>query len=475
MTFAREDLPKILEIEADRFQNLTYTEEDFKTEARAVLGEYNKNSADPTQQAGRGAARARPSRRTPTSTRRWASCNDIEDMPNQYEYSKEFFDRWYRPENTTIIVAGDVKPSDVDAARREVLGRLEARQLHRRRSRRAAAQAAGRRARRRGRRDTLPLGDRRVSRPGLLDRVEGLRRGRHAARPDVRRDLASSTSAWSRTSRRSTSSSPTTRRPSTRTLSTVFARVKNAAGRGLRARRDPARPCADARTTPAAGAAARRRASRTTATASLRTLDNTESIAGTLARYVRVRALVRHARHGYYRRLRVTHASGSAGRRAASISPTRGWCVTTLSKDPLPAAIQPRASPWRRSPPAPSQHCVRSASCVPGRSLPQLQREAAVHGRLGARPERQGGTGGAGRVDDRRGGLEGHAHRRDQRRRCSRWPASFDAQVDKEMTTFTGSRPQGQLATRSAAIALRMLLEPGLPRGGLQAPQGRSS
>jgi zinc protease len=33
---------------------------------------------------------------------------DIKDMPNQYEYSRQFFDRYYRPEYTTIIVVGDV-------------------------------------------------------------------------------------------------------------------------------------------------------------------------------------------------------------------------------------------------------------------------------------------------------------------------------------------------------------------------------
>jgi len=46
-TFAKEDLETILAIEADRFQNLDYSQEGFKTEARAVLGEYNKNSANP--------------------------------------------------------------------------------------------------------------------------------------------------------------------------------------------------------------------------------------------------------------------------------------------------------------------------------------------------------------------------------------------------------------------------------------------
>ena len=40
---------------------------------------------------------------------------DIQDMPNQYEYSLKFFDRYYRPEYTTIIVVGDVKAKAVRA------------------------------------------------------------------------------------------------------------------------------------------------------------------------------------------------------------------------------------------------------------------------------------------------------------------------------------------------------------------------
>src|SRR5207247_1128451 len=41
---------------------------------------------------------------------------DVEDMPNQYEYGIDFFSRYYRPEYTTIIVAGDVSASGVRAA-----------------------------------------------------------------------------------------------------------------------------------------------------------------------------------------------------------------------------------------------------------------------------------------------------------------------------------------------------------------------
>jgi zinc protease len=38
---------------------------------------------------------------------------DIEDMPNQFDYSWEFFRRYYRPEYTTILVVGDVKRDEV--------------------------------------------------------------------------------------------------------------------------------------------------------------------------------------------------------------------------------------------------------------------------------------------------------------------------------------------------------------------------
>ncbi|MDQ2980508.1 MAG: insulinase family protein, partial [Acidobacteriota bacterium] len=48
-TFSKEDLETMLEVEADRFQHLDYSVEGFKTEARAILGEYNKNSANPFQ------------------------------------------------------------------------------------------------------------------------------------------------------------------------------------------------------------------------------------------------------------------------------------------------------------------------------------------------------------------------------------------------------------------------------------------
>jgi len=112
ITFAKEDLATILELEADRFMNLAYEEADFKTEARAVLGEYNKSSANPLYKLIEvqhdEAFNVHPYKHTTMGFLR-----DIEDMPNQYAYSRTFFGRWYRPEYTTLIVAGDVEPDSV--------------------------------------------------------------------------------------------------------------------------------------------------------------------------------------------------------------------------------------------------------------------------------------------------------------------------------------------------------------------------
>lgn len=105
--FAKEDLDQIMRLEADRFQRLQYGRDAFRTEALAVQGEYDKNSASPFSQL---FERLRETAfRTHTySHTTMGFLRDIRDMPNQYEYSLEFYRRFYRPEYTTIVVAGDV-------------------------------------------------------------------------------------------------------------------------------------------------------------------------------------------------------------------------------------------------------------------------------------------------------------------------------------------------------------------------------
>ncbi|MBI1748815.1 MAG: insulinase family protein [Acidobacteria bacterium] len=104
--FSSSELEKMIELEADRFMNLKYNEEGFKTEAGAVLGEYNKNYSNPmAAMYERLRDEAFVAHTYKHTTMGFLA--DIKDMPNQYAYSLKFFSRYYRPENCIIVVVGD--------------------------------------------------------------------------------------------------------------------------------------------------------------------------------------------------------------------------------------------------------------------------------------------------------------------------------------------------------------------------------
>jgi zinc protease len=105
--FAKEDLDEIIKMEADRFLRLKYEPDVYRTETQAVLGEYNKNSANPFSKLYEKLRETAFDKHTYKHTT-MGFLKDIEDMPNQYDYSQEFYRRYYRPEGTTIVLAGDV-------------------------------------------------------------------------------------------------------------------------------------------------------------------------------------------------------------------------------------------------------------------------------------------------------------------------------------------------------------------------------
>jgi zinc protease len=111
ITFTKEDLEKVIEIEADRFQNLSYTEDVFRTEALAVKGEYLKNFSNPISKLFERISDLMFDVHTYKHTT-MGFIEDIDAMPDQIEYSKTFFDRWYRPEKTTVMLVGDVDPDE---------------------------------------------------------------------------------------------------------------------------------------------------------------------------------------------------------------------------------------------------------------------------------------------------------------------------------------------------------------------------
>jgi zinc protease len=109
LSVSKDDLPKVVEIEADRFQNLKYDEGQFKTESGAVYGEYRKGRTNPFEVLYESIQDAAFDKHTYKHTTIGFE-RDIEKMPQQFEYSKGFFRRFYRPENVVVLVTGDVDP-----------------------------------------------------------------------------------------------------------------------------------------------------------------------------------------------------------------------------------------------------------------------------------------------------------------------------------------------------------------------------
>ena len=105
--FSKDDLDEIMKMEADRFLRLKYALPEFQTESLAVKGEYDKNSANPFSKL------YEVLRETAFKTHTYSHTTmgylkDIQDMPNQFDYSQQFFKRFYRPEYTTVVLVGDV-------------------------------------------------------------------------------------------------------------------------------------------------------------------------------------------------------------------------------------------------------------------------------------------------------------------------------------------------------------------------------
>ena len=109
LDFSKEHLDKVLEIQADHFKNLSYSEAQFKTEALTVKGEYLKNNASPTRKL----LAAVRNKAFDTHTYKHTTMGffeDVEAMPEQIAYGEKFFQQFYKPEYVSLVIVGDVEP-----------------------------------------------------------------------------------------------------------------------------------------------------------------------------------------------------------------------------------------------------------------------------------------------------------------------------------------------------------------------------
>lgn len=102
----RENLESVVKIEADRFINLYWDEEMIKTEAAVIEGEYYASVSSPFRRLFellRDTAYEEHSYKHTTL----GYLADILDMPNQFPYSQLYKKRFYAPDNSILLVAGD--------------------------------------------------------------------------------------------------------------------------------------------------------------------------------------------------------------------------------------------------------------------------------------------------------------------------------------------------------------------------------
>ncbi|MBI3542621.1 MAG: insulinase family protein [Deltaproteobacteria bacterium] len=100
-------LPKILAAEADRFANLEFDEKALRDEAGAVLGEYNKDVAQPDflleEKMAATAFKVHPYGHTTMGYK-----EDVVKFTERYNDVWPFFRRYYRPSNVSVVLVGDI-------------------------------------------------------------------------------------------------------------------------------------------------------------------------------------------------------------------------------------------------------------------------------------------------------------------------------------------------------------------------------
>jgi zinc protease len=114
-------LARVVELEADRFQHLRYDEDTFRTETGAVRGEYDTSASNPLLKMWEALSELSFGRHTYGHTT-LGYLRDIDAMPGMFAYSQSFFRRFYTPDDTTVIVAGDVEHAALMALVRERYG-----------------------------------------------------------------------------------------------------------------------------------------------------------------------------------------------------------------------------------------------------------------------------------------------------------------------------------------------------------------
>ena len=248
---------------------------------------------------------------------------------------------------------------------------------------------------------------------------------------------------------------------------------------------------ASARAAPVPAQRAGRREVEPAATRFARTLDNTERIAVDRSRASRAYQRSYDTVNNYYRTLdsltpadlqaaapQVLHRR-RAGRHdavegsAAGRHRARAGARVAQARAGIPppraagraGAATPAGATRRRDPPGPAEigaAAARTSSCCSPSAPPTIPTARRASPRSTAAMIAEAGS-------------RAMTHRRDRRRRSTRWPASFGGAVDKEMTTFTGVIHRDHWDALHRHRRCRSCSSPGFREEDFKRAQGRAA
>ncbi len=123
----KSQLPLAFRLEADRMANLVLTEAEFAKEIRVVMEERRLRTDDQAQSLVYEQLMATAFGSHPYRTPVIGWMSDLENM--RVEDAREWYRRWYAPNNALVVVVGDVDPREVFALADRYFGRLKPRAL----------------------------------------------------------------------------------------------------------------------------------------------------------------------------------------------------------------------------------------------------------------------------------------------------------------------------------------------------------
>lgn len=120
-------LPQMMQLEADRMSNLLVTEAEFSREIKVVMEERRLRTEDQPRALVAEALNAEAYFAHPYRRPVIGWMNDLANM--SYVDARNWYARWYVPDNAFVVVVGDVKADEVFALAQKYYGRIKARPL----------------------------------------------------------------------------------------------------------------------------------------------------------------------------------------------------------------------------------------------------------------------------------------------------------------------------------------------------------